>query len=355
MPEREEPRPDGSDSEPRDAPVLGLLTALVSARRIILTATFLAVAVAVLIALVRPRRWLVEVSFVPEGQSLPSGLSGLAEQFGVNLPKGDPSSSPGFYQEALRSRELLKAVAVAPLPAEWGCDSTIRVVESLRAKGATPEERVARAIIKLRKIITVTAEPRSGLVKARVKTTDVCRSSAIARALLAELHVFNTERRATRAGAERRFAEARLAEARQSLRNAEEALEQFIARNRVFAADPQLLFRHTRLTREVALQQTVVMSLTQSYEQARLEEVRDTPKLTVLQPPYRPERPERRGLPLAIVLGATAGFSFALLYVLARTAWGGVRLSFPASAGALELEVRRSLGAIPRPFRRKSG
>ena len=355
MPDRDRTGPVVAEDGPADAPVLSLLTALLAARRMIVAVTLFAIAVAVLIAVVRPRRWLVEVSFVPEGQALPSGLSGLAEQFGVNLPRGDPSSSPGFYQEALRSRELLKVVAVAPFPAEWGCDSTIHVLESLRARGATPEERVERAIIKLRRVITVTAEPRSGLVKTRVKTTDVCRSAAIASALLAELHRFNTDRRQTRAGAERRFAEARLAEALQSLRSAEDALEHFVSRNRIFSADPQLTVRHTRLSREVGLQQSVVMTLTQAYEQARLEEARDTPKLTVLQPPYRPERPERRGLPIAFVLGAAAGFSLALLYVLGRTAWSGVRLSSPASAGALEQEVRRSLGAIPRPFRRRSG
>jgi uncharacterized protein involved in exopolysaccharide biosynthesis len=355
MPDRDRPGPAGVDDGPAETPVLGLLTALIAARRTIIAVTLFAIAVAALMALVRPRRWLVEVSFVPEGQALPSGLSGLAEQFGVNLPRGDPSSSPGFYQEVLRSRELLRAVAVAPLPAEWGCDSTIQVVESLRSPGSTPEERVARAVVDLRRLIAVSAEPRSGLVKARVKTTDVCRSSAIARALLAELHRFNTDRRQTRAGAERRFAEARLVDARQALRGAEESLEQFMSRNRVVAGDPRLTFQQTRLTREVSLHQSVVMALTQAYEQARLEEVRDTPKLTVLQPPYRPERPERRGLLLAIMLGAAAGVAFAVLFVLVRFAWSGVRITAPESAGALESEVRRSLAGIPRPFRRRSG
>jgi uncharacterized protein involved in exopolysaccharide biosynthesis len=355
MPDRDRTGPTGHEDGPADAPVLSLLTALLAARRMIVAVTLFALAMAVLIAVVRPRRWLVEVSFVPEGQALPSGLSGLAEQFGVNLPRGDPSSSPGFYLEALRSRELLKAVAVAPLPAEWGCDSTIQVVESLRSRGKTPEERVERAVIRLRRLISVSAEPRSGLVKARVKTTEVCRSSAIAFALLAELHRFNTDRRATRAGAERRFAEARLAEARVALRSAEEALEQFVSRNRIFAADPQLTFRHTRLTREVGLHQSVVMTLTQAYEQARLEEVRDTPKLTVLQPPYRPARPERRGLLLAAVLGLAAGIGLAVLFVLTQYAWTGVRLASPESAGALEAEVRRSVVEMQRPFRRRSG
>jgi uncharacterized protein involved in exopolysaccharide biosynthesis len=355
MPDPDRPVPAGVDDGPAEAPVLGLLTALVAARRTILAVTLSVIAVAVLIAVVRPRRWLVEVSFVPEGQALPSGLSGLAEQFGVNLPRGDPSSSPGFYQEVLRSRELLRAVAVAPLPAEWGCDSTIRVVESLRAPGKTPEDRIARAVIDLRRLIVISAEPRSGLVKARVKTTDVCRSSAIAAALLSELHRFNTDRRQTRAGAERRFAEARLVEAREALRSAEASLEQFMSRNRVVAGDPQLTFRQTRLTREVSLHQSVVMALTNAHEQARLEEARDTPKVTVLQPPYRPERPERRGLLLAIVLGGAAGLAFGVLFVLIRFAWSGVRMAAPESAGALESEVRRSLSGIPRPFRRRSG
>ena len=67
-----------------------------------------------------------------------------------------------------------------------------------------------------------------------------------------------------------------------------------------------------RLAREVLVQQQVYATLAQAYEQARIEEVRDTPVITVLASPQRPGRPDPRALIkkafLALLVGGVLGF-----------------------------------------------
>ena len=66
-----------------------------------------------------------------------------------------------------------------------------------------------------------------------------------------------------------------------------------------------------------SLDQDVLTTLVQAYEQARISEVRDTPVITVLQAPFLPPGPDDRRLllsaALGIVLGGMAGIVFAFL------------------------------------------
>src|SRR5262249_12779384 len=135
--------------------------------------------------------------------------------------------------------------------------------------------------------------------------------------LLAEMNTFNMESRQSQAGAERRFVEQRLNELKDSLRAAEDRLQAFLQRNRDYENSPQLSFQQQRLAREVSMQQDMVTGLAQSFEQARIEEVRDTPVITVIDKPEIPVERDRRGLIkkglLAIVLGGVLGLGVAFV------------------------------------------
>jgi uncharacterized protein involved in exopolysaccharide biosynthesis len=105
---------------------------------------------------------------------------------------------------------------------------------------------------------------------------------------------FNLNRRQTKAGADRRFVETRVRESLDSLRGAEAALEAFLQRNREYRNSPQLVFAYDRLDREVRMRQQLYTTLIQSYESARIDEVRNTPVITVMEAPDLPARPDAR-------------------------------------------------------------
>jgi len=89
--------------------------------------------------------------------------------------------------------------------------------------------------------------------------------------------------RQSQAAAERGFTEERMAEAQEELRAAENELQRFLQNNRQFQNSPELVFQHDRLQRRVAMRQQVYTSLVQSYEQARIDEVPNTPVITVVE------------------------------------------------------------------------
>lgn len=70
------------------------------------------------------------------------------------------------------------------------------------------------------------------------------------------------------------------------------------------------------------MRQQVVSSLTESYEQARINEVRNTPVITVVEAAEAPVRPDPRNLRgrglLALVLGGMLGVSVAFVREYAR-------------------------------------
>jgi uncharacterized protein involved in exopolysaccharide biosynthesis len=128
----------------------------------------------------------------------------------------------------------------------------------------------------------------------------------VAGRVVALINEFNLERRQSQAAAEREFTFRRLEEVRGDLRQAENRFEAFLERNRGFDS-PSLLFEQDRLRRAVSLQQQLFTTLAQAYEQAKIDEVRDTPVITVIEAPETPIRPEPRGTVRKVVLAALGG------------------------------------------------
>jgi uncharacterized protein involved in exopolysaccharide biosynthesis len=114
--------------------------------------------------------------------------------------------------------------------------------------------------------------------------------------VLEQINDFNLRTRQSQAATERRFTERRLAEVRQDLRDAENEVKAFLGHNASYDRAPQLKLEYDRLSREVSLRQQVYTSLSEAYEQAKIDEVRDTPVLTVIEAPTLPVSPDPRGL-----------------------------------------------------------
>jgi len=146
-------------------------------------------------------------------------------------------------------------------------------------------------------------------------------SLEIAQRLLEGLNHFNLITRQSQAREERRFTEGRLEAARASLRAAEDVLQRFLQVNREFAEAPALMIQRDRLQRDVLLQQQVVTSLAQRYEENRIREVRDTPVITLVDTPSLAARPDPRLRVLIVVLGTVAGFLVGVLIAICRDAW----------------------------------
>jgi uncharacterized protein involved in exopolysaccharide biosynthesis len=100
-------------------------------------------------------------------------------------------------------------------------------------------------------------------------------------------------------------------EAEAELRAAEDELRDWLERNRQFENSPELRFQYERLQRQVTIKQEVFTTLRRSYEEARIQEVNDTPVITVIDravPPEQKSSPKRKlNVILALFLGGIVG------------------------------------------------
>jgi hypothetical protein len=132
---------------------------------------------------------------------------------------------------------------------------------------------------------------------------------------------------------------------RDDLRASEDRLAAFFSGNRVYENSPSLSLTQTRLTRDMELQRQLNATLSQQAEQAKLDEVRDTPVLTVLERPDLPLRPEPRGTVrftlFALVGGSVLGVLFGLLSDTMRRAAGAA----PTQAAESRRRDARASGA----------
>lgn len=295
-----------------------VLAVLLRRRGVIVASTFVLGALAVTLGLLRAPSYTTSASFQPQGsEGGQSQLLALASQFGVSMGAGD-GLTPAFYAELLASRGILLSVATTPFEVEG---STVRLADLLEVEEETEDLRVKEVIEWLRETaVSVQTGRETGIVTVQVTTDWPELSLQIAQQLLDEVSRFNLETRQSQAATERGFIEARMEQARTDLLGAEDELQRFLQANRQFQDSPELQFQYERIQRNVALRQQVFTTLVQSFEQARIAEVRDTPVFTVLQPPFMPPGPDERRLKLFLALGLVLG------------AMGGTVLAFVVEA-----------------------
>jgi uncharacterized protein involved in exopolysaccharide biosynthesis len=321
--------------------LIALLNVVLRERWRILRTAVIALAIAAAVVLLLPRTWTSAGSFRPQQrQNAAAGLSGLAAQFGLSVPNLDNSQSPAFYADLLRSRTILGHVVDTQYTVrENGAERRASLMDLLEIDDQlAPGVRRQITIEKLGDLLRVEMAPRTGIVTFAVSTKRPELSEQIAQRMLAEVNRFNLESRQSQASAERRFTEGRLAAVRQELREAENRLEAFLRQNRQFRSSPDLTLQQERLRQDMSLHQDVYTTLAQAYEQAKIEEVRDTPVITVVEQPELAVRPDPRGLLKKGILAFLLGGALGVLFAFAREA-----MSRTSREAAHEVEQFREL------------
>lgn len=262
----------------------------------------------VVYAFMVPRSYVATASFMPvsTGANMRNGgVMGLAAQLGVSIPGQDPSQSPAFYSSLLTSRTILQGVVTAPLELDGGKRSNL--VELFDIRGDTPSERADLAVAALRDRLTVRTNAETGLVEFGVRMRSASAAAAVVQRILVVLNDFNLRTRQARASAEMQFIEGRMQEANAELRTSQQRLETFLEQNRNFTMSPQLSVTHDRLMGEMSMRQQLYTTLAQAFEQSRIDAVRNTPLITLVDAPEIPSRPAPRGTIQKAILGFVLG------------------------------------------------
>jgi uncharacterized protein involved in exopolysaccharide biosynthesis len=278
----------------------------------------------VVVALTSQTIYRSEAAFIaetPSPQALPSGLGALASQFGVPAGAGG-SQSAAYLADLLATRSIL--VPILGMPMTIVGDTVARpLIDRLRIKRRDSLDREERAVRKLRASLQISPDAKTNVVNVAVDAPDPLLAYQIAQALLSSLDRFNVSVRRSRARNEREFLEGRVAAAQEDLRSAEASLAQFLIGNRGDTrSSPSLAFREAGLRRKLDMAQTRFVDLQRQLDQARVQEVRDTPAITVIDKPNVPVRryrPRRKLVTLVVfAAGMLAAYAFSRLSSLIK-------------------------------------
>ena len=222
---------------------------------------------------------------------IPAGLAGIAGQLGVSLGT-EASQSPRFYADVAKSREILDRLLLAhygdPRVLDEPRDSTT-LLDVLRPGGRNARDRLERGAKKLARLLSGDINAQTNIVTVKADSRYPELAAAVANRLVAYLNEFNTQTRQSQARERRRFIEQRVAQGERDLREAEDALKTFYQANRSWQQSPQLMFEEGRLRRQVEVRQELYLTLRREYETARIEEVNDTPVITVIDSAVVPQ------------------------------------------------------------------
>jgi uncharacterized protein involved in exopolysaccharide biosynthesis len=308
--------PSGPDSNGNDEVTLSpllVIGTLARRWRMLVLVPLLTAVVAAACAIVF-RQYTARSRFVTQSsRGDMSRFAGIAAQIGLSVGES-PSESPDFYVDLIESGEVLRPAVVREyrFAKRYGSADTVSGtwLELLDVDGDSEEERVQNGIDELRERVNASASIKSGVVTMRTRAPWAGLAEGVNAALLELLAGFDRERRQAGARAERTFVEDRFASAKTELNAAEAQLATFLDRNRR-PESPRLMMDLERLQRQVATRQEVYVALAQAYEQARIEEVRNTPVITVVDRPDGSARGSR-GLRFAALMGLLLGFIVAV-------------------------------------------
>jgi hypothetical protein len=292
--------------------------AMLRRRRLIGTLVGVGATLGLASGLLQRREYVSSATFIPQSSDaggVPAGLALAASQIGVRMPSTGNSWGPPIYVELLHSRALLEPMVVDEIPVAEEQGRRASLMDLLEIKADSRAERVDQTVKRMATVVTANEERGLGAVKFSVKTPWPSVSLALAQRLIAGVNEFNVKTRKSQATAERQFADVQTAEAESKLRQAEDRLKDFLTRNRSFAGAQDLVLEGDRLRRDIALRQQVFTSLVQSREEARLREVRDTPVITVLEPPRLAVVGESRKTVMRAILGMLTGGLLGVLIV----------------------------------------
>ena len=186
---------------------------------------------------------------------------------------------------------------------------------SLSEKEYNPTIVFEKAIKKFEDHVKVYEDPISGLIKITTTFQDPIIAAEVANFIGNQVELYIQKENSAQSTKEKLFISDRLFIVKNELENAELELKFFKEKNRGYEDSPELLMFFSQLFREVEAKQQVYLTLQQQLELARINEVKQSPILHVLDyavPPIRKSSPQN-------ILFLISFFSLGLLFSVLNT------------------------------------
>lgn len=310
--------------------LLEMFDTLKSRRKFIFWFTGIITVIALVYALVATPMYSSYVSIYPslEDSSMSSALGdfqGIASAIGISMDGAGPLT---FYiPDIVNSRMLRKSVVLSTWTAEhysapvglityWEIDDPTKITKRIlrfvtgifSKKKVDPQRRYTEnAMSELGSRISIREED-SGLTTIIVSMEEPQLASDIANFIANEIKTYIREEQGKQSKKYREFIEGRLSESKSELSKSEEELTSFRKEHPIALDTPERQLDRGRMMRNIEVNQEVYITLRQQHELARIEELRETTAINILdeaEPPVKHSAPRR-------ILILTGSFIFGL-------------------------------------------
>lgn len=223
-----------------------------------------------------------------------SNANNLAAQFGISL-QNTSSNKKWLYPELIKSRPLLKKVLHRSFIVGNNKEETSLInyfVNKEEQVGLGQDTILTFAIEELIETIQVNEDLVTNIISLKVSANEAKLAYELNNALIEELdnnqRILNKEKTSDA----KIFIQNRIFDTKKELEKAEEDLKNFMDRNRRIENSPALLLEKNRLEREVTVLIGVYTSLKQELENTKIEEVKDSKYVVIIDTPSIPIFPD---------------------------------------------------------------
>ncbi len=260
-----------------------------------------------------------EISLYPAKKDISQGFGqfqSLAANLGMNSANSDQNFNiPDVVQSRLIASKVIsqqwenKDQKLIDLIDLWGYNNPpyygllTKNIDSLVIK--------EKAIKRFNDHVQVSEDRISGLIKISTTFQDPIIASSIANFIGSQVELYIQKENSAQSTKEKIFISDRLSIVKNELEKAELELKKFKERNRGYEDSPELFMIFSQKFREVEAKKEVYLTLQQQLELARIEEVKQSPILHILDhavPPIKKSFPNRR---LFFIISAFVGLIIA--------------------------------------------
>jgi len=244
------------------------------------------------------------------------GAKGLASQFGFSFPTRE--SGPNWsYIEVIKSRTMAKSLLQHRFDTDkYGPQKTL--LQILTSGNEEPlrgiDTLIKHSIDAIQGMITITSI--GSMYELKTSAFEPQLASDIGNAVMEKLDRHLRDYNSRKIAETRQFIEKTLIDTKIELEASEEALKVFRERNRSILESPQLLLEQERLSRDLSVLTAVFTTLKQQLETAKIDEVKESDYVVILDPPNKPLYPSSPKKKRMVILAGFFGLGLGILIAL---------------------------------------
>ena len=268
-----------------------------------------------------------EISLYPAKKDISQGFNqfqSLAANLGINSVDNDQNFNiPDVVKSRLIANKAVNQKWVTlngnstDLISLWGFNNT-KSFFFFNEKDLDLTESIEKAIKKFNDHVNVSEDRMSGLIKITTLFEDPILAANIANYIGSQVETYIQKENSAQSTKEKLFISERLSIVKNELEESELELKGFKERNRGYEDSPELFMLYSQFFREVEVKKEVYLTLQQQLELARIEEVKQSPILHILDkavPPIKKSLPNRF---MFLIVSTVLGFIFSSLQTIFR-------------------------------------